>query len=85
MAAPEWFVEAFRGTLRLVPPGQGYDDVVATRAQANALYEHLQEVGWEGHRLLGGKSQADGTLSKARKVPTLILPTTEEIPGGHAD
>lgn len=80
MSAPRWFSNEYLGARRM----HG-DDVEAAEKEADDLWERLQSVGWEGHRLLGGERLPSGRLSKAQKVPTLILPATEEIPGGHVD
>lgn len=82
MSAPRWFVEEFRA---VVPAPEQEPDEDTQHDEADALWERLQSVGWEGHRLLGGERLPSGRLSKAQKVPTLILPATEEIPGGHVD
>lgn len=69
--APEWFVQAYwrsfsqKSEARTDPPGR--------------LWREMSERGWEGQRLTGGQRRADGTLTSPKKLPTLVVPATEEM------
>lgn len=63
--APEWFLKDY-ATARALGRTE--------ETQAQQLWYLIQSRGWESFRLLGGERLEDGSLSKAEKMPTLVLP-----------
>lgn len=59
MDAPEWFREIRQA---------------ASEIDEQDAWDALVERGWVSYRLTGGERLEDGSLAKARKVTTLVLP-----------